>query len=140
MDIYVGNLPLDISENEIQSLFEAHGQVSSVKIVKDRDTNTSRGFGFVQMQDEEEAQNAIRALDGNDFQGNKLKVNEARPRQPMGNTGGGRSGPGGAGGFNRRPGGSSGPGSSGGFRGGSSNPRGSSGGQRPGNNPYSRSR
>ncbi len=83
--IYVGNLPFSASEEEVRSLFAQHGSVRTVKLVSDRDTGRPRGFGFVEM-DALDASKAIEALNGQDFGGRTLRVNEARER-----TGGGRS-------------------------------------------------
>ena len=82
MDIYVGNLSYDVSENELRQVFEEFGTVDSVKIIIDRYTNRSKGFGFVGMNDEEEAKAAISRLNGTELDGRTMKVNEARPRQP----------------------------------------------------------
>ncbi len=81
MKIYVGNLSFQSSENEIRELFSQHGEVSDCTILLDRETGRSRGFGFVEMKDDDAGRNAISALDGNDFGGRNLKVNEARPRE-----------------------------------------------------------
>jgi RNA recognition motif-containing protein len=78
--LYVGNLPFDASIDDIRAAFEAHGTVHDVSLVTDRDTGRSRGFGFVEM-DEEGARAAIAGLDSKDFGGRDLKVNEARERQ-----------------------------------------------------------
>lgn len=80
MNIYVGNLPWQCSEADLQSAFEAYGEVSSAKIISDRETGRSRGFGFVEMPDNGAAQSAIDGLNEKDFQGRNLRVNEARPR------------------------------------------------------------
>ena len=80
MNIYVGNLPFDLSESQLQAEFEAYGQVSSVKLITDRDSGRPRGFGFVEMDDDSEAKAAIEGLDGKDVGGRSLKINEARPR------------------------------------------------------------
>ncbi len=80
MNIYVGNLPYRISEDEIRDVFGAHGEVSSVKIIIDRDTGRSKGFGFVEMPDDEAARAAIDACNEMEVGGRPLKVNEARPR------------------------------------------------------------
>lgn len=92
MRIYVGNMPFSMNEAELRGLFEAHGQVESVDIVKDRETGRPRGFGFVEMQDEAAAQKAIAALNDFDASGRRLNVNQARPREERG---GKRRGPGG---------------------------------------------
>jgi RNA recognition motif-containing protein len=90
MNIYVGNLPRASTQDELKQLFEGFGEVKSASIVKDRDTGESRGFGFVEMADNQAAQTAINSLNDKDFQGRKLTVNEARPKTE--NRGGGRSG------------------------------------------------
>lgn len=79
--IYVGNIPFSATENDIRDLFGAYGDVSSVKLIEDRETGRFRGFGFVEM-DDEGALAAIEALDGQDMSGRPLKVNEAKPRAP----------------------------------------------------------
>jgi len=81
--IYVGNLPFNASETEVRNLFEAHGTVHSVKLVTDRQTGRPRGFGFVEM-DDNDAATAIESLDGHDFNGRNLRVNEARERRSQG--------------------------------------------------------
>jgi RNA recognition motif-containing protein len=86
--LYVGNLNYRSREEDLRDLFAAYGEVTSANIVMDRETGRSRGFGFVEFSDEEAAQSAMEALDGQDFEGRQLKVNEARPRQ---NAGGRRS-------------------------------------------------
>lgn len=80
MNIYVGNLPFNASEQEVHDLFAEFGSVSSVSIINDRDTGRSRGFGFVEM-DDPGASKAIESLDGAEFAGRRLKVNQARPRE-----------------------------------------------------------
>ncbi|NDV19531.1 RNA-binding protein [Pseudodesulfovibrio sp. JC047] len=79
-NIYVGNLPWSSTEDEVRAAFEAYGQVSSVKLIEDRETGRPRGFGFVEMDDDSSALEAIEALDGKDFGGRNVKVNEAKPR------------------------------------------------------------
>lgn len=96
--IYVGNLSFQSTEDEIRELFEAHGTVESVAVITDRDTGRPRGFGFVEMSTAEEAQAAIRALDGKSVDGRQLKVNEAQAKSRDGGGGGGRGGYGGGGG------------------------------------------
>lgn len=125
MNIYVGNLSRQVTEDALKQLFEAFGQVSSIRIIKDKFSGEPKGFGFVDMSNQDEAQNAIKQLDGTEFEGNRLKVNEARPPQqrPMNSRGGYNrgGGSGSRGGFNRNGGGSTGGfGSRGGDRGGSS--------------------
>ncbi len=80
MNIYVGNIPFSISEEELQQLFAAHGNVTSAKIITDRNSGRSRGFGFVEMGDDEKALAAIEALNGSESGGRKLVVNKARPK------------------------------------------------------------
>ena len=94
MNIYVGNLSFDVSEDEIRQAFEAFGEVSSVNIITDRYSGQPRGFGFVEMPEKAEAQTAIENLNGKELSGRALNVNEARPRADRG---GGRSGGGGGG-------------------------------------------
>lgn len=116
-NLYVGNLPYTISDSELQSLFEAHGSVQSAQIIIDRDTGRSKGFAFVEMGNDAEAQAAIAALNGKEVSGRALTVNEARPREerkgPRGFGGGGSRG--GSGGDRR--GGGGGYGGGGGGRG-----------------------
>jgi RNA recognition motif-containing protein len=81
MNIYVGNLSREVSEQELREAFEAHGQVSSARVIKDRYTGESRGFGFVEMPEMAEARAAMAALKGTEMKGRTLTVNEARPRQ-----------------------------------------------------------
>lgn len=81
MNIYVGNLTYDLSEDDLQQIFNEYGEVSSVKIIKDRDTNRSKGFGFITMDDDENASKAISELDGVEVSGRTLRVNEARPQK-----------------------------------------------------------
>jgi RNA recognition motif-containing protein len=80
MKLYVGNMSFDSNESEIRKAFEAYGQVDSVTIIMDRDTGRPKGFGFVEMSNEAEARKAIESLNGKDFMGRTLNVNEARPR------------------------------------------------------------
>ncbi|MDR1946053.1 MAG: RNA-binding protein [Desulfovibrio sp.] len=79
--LYVGNLPWSATEEEVRNLFAVHGSVKSVNLVSDRDTGRARGFGFVEMEDED-ALKAVQALDGTSFGGRSLRVNEAQPKQP----------------------------------------------------------
>jgi RNA recognition motif-containing protein len=81
MNIYVGNLSQESTEGDLREAFEAFGQVTSVKIITDKYTGESRGFGFVEMPNTREAQSAISGLDGKDLKGRTIKVNEARPRR-----------------------------------------------------------
>ncbi len=114
MNIYVGNLPYSTTEQELTTLFSPHGQVDRSQIIIDRETGRSRGFGFVEMPNDEEARKAIAAMNGADMGGRGLVVNEARPREAGG--GGGRGGFGGGGGRGGFGGG--GGGGRGGFGGG----------------------
>jgi len=84
MNIYVGNLLREATEDDLRQAFEEFGQVTSAKIIKDKYTDDSRGFGFVEMPDQQEAKSAISGLDGKDLKGRTLKVNEARPREDRG--------------------------------------------------------
>ncbi len=88
MKLYVGNLSPHTTEDTLRQTFESHGEVSSVNIVKDRYTGESRGFGFVELYNKEEAQSAISSLNGQTLDGNSLNVNEARPRSNDRNRGG----------------------------------------------------
>jgi len=81
MNIYVGNLSYSMSESELREAFAAYGEVSSVKILIDRETGRSRGFGFVEMPNQKEAELAVAQLNGKDVGGRALRVNEARPRE-----------------------------------------------------------
>ena len=92
MNIYVGNLSFDATEDDLRSAFGAQGEVSSANIIMDRDTGRSRGFGFVEMPNDEEARKAIEAVNGTDIAGRSVSVNEARPRQDRGSGGGGGGG------------------------------------------------
>ncbi|MBT1704743.1 RNA recognition motif domain-containing protein [Chryseosolibacter indicus] len=113
MNIYVANISFKSTEQDLRELFEQHGEVSSVKIITDRDTQRSRGFGFVEMPDSESAKQAINELNGFNFQGKELMVNEARPKTDSPGGGyGNRSG----GGYGNRSGGGSGNRGGGGFK------------------------
>jgi RNA recognition motif-containing protein len=94
--IYVGGMPYSATDAELNDLFAPHGTVQSAKVITDKFTGQSRGFGFVEMSTPEEAQKAISALNGTQFGGRTLTVNEAKPQEPRtGGGGGGRRGPGG---------------------------------------------
>ena len=93
--LYVGNLSYETTDSDLDKLFAAHGSVQSAQVIMDRDTGRSKGFGFVEMGSDAEAQAAIQALNGKDVGGRSLTVNEARPREERG---GGRGGYGGGGG------------------------------------------
>ena len=84
MKLYVGNLSFESTENDLQDLFEQHGQVSEVRLMMDRMTGKSRGFAFVTMNDDEQAKAALSATNGHELNGRALKVNEARPREDRG--------------------------------------------------------
>ncbi|MFO0974387.1 MAG: RNA-binding protein [Phycisphaerae bacterium] len=116
--LYVGNLPYSVSSSDLEQLFSAHGQVTSAQVISDRLTGQSKGFGFVEMASDEDAQKAITAMNGQTRDGRALTVNEARPREERpggfggggggrrfggsgGGGGGGRGGPGGGRGGNR---------------------------------------
>ena len=113
--LYVGNLPYSVSDSDLQQMFEAHGTVTSAQVIMDRDTGRSKGFGFVEMSSDAEAQAAVDAMNGKDINGRPLTVNEARP-SPAG--GGGRGGRGGYGGGGGGRGGGGGYGGGGGGYGG----------------------
>ena len=95
--IYVGGLPYSATEQQLSDLFAAHGSVASARIITDKFTGQSRGFGFVEMSSDSEAQAAITALNGSEMGGRTLTVNEARPQEPRTGGGGGRGGFGGGG-------------------------------------------
>jgi RNA recognition motif-containing protein len=82
MNIYVGNLPYSTTDDELRAAFEAHGSVDSAKVIFDRESGRSRGFGFVEMPNDDEGSAAIEAMNGKDMDGRSLNVNEARPRPP----------------------------------------------------------
>ena len=112
--IYVGNLPFSATEDEVRDLFSGFGEVSRVHLVTDRETGRPRGFGFVEMEDDEGAQKAIESLDQTSLGGRTLRINEAQPRQPRpgggGGGGGGYRGGGGGGGYRGGGGGGGGGG------------------------------
>ena len=118
--LYVGNLSYSVDSSELEQLFGAHGQVVSAQIINDRDTGRSKGFGFVEMSTDAEAQAAVAALNGQQHEGRALTVNEARPREERsgGGGGGGRGGGGGYGGGGGGGRGGFGGGGGGGGRGG----------------------
>ena len=97
-NIFVGNLSFGATEDAVRQLFEAYGNVDRVSIVTDRETGQPRGFGFVEMANDEEAEKAIAALNGRDLNGRTMNVNEARPKTERGFGGGGGGGRGGGGG------------------------------------------
>lgn len=109
--LYVGNLSYNVTDSDLASMFEAHGTVESAQVIMDRDTGRSKGFGFVEMKTDQEAQAAASALNGQEVEGRALTVNEARPK-----TEGGRGGGGGGGGRGGYGGGRGGGGGGGGGR------------------------
>jgi RNA recognition motif-containing protein len=92
--LYVGNLPYGVTDGDLEQMFQAHGTVQSAQVIMDRDTGRSKGFGFVEMGSDQEAQAAISAMNGKEIEGRALTVNEARPKE---GGGGGRGGHGGGG-------------------------------------------
>jgi RNA recognition motif-containing protein len=99
--VYVGNLTYEVTDGDLNQLFEPHGTVLSAQVIMDRDTGRSKGFGFVEMGNDDEAQAAIAALNGQDHNGRSLKVDEARERPPRSGGRGGYGGGRGGGGRNR---------------------------------------
>ncbi len=97
--LYVGNLPYSATEQTLHETFGAIGTVDSVNLITDRDTGQSKGFGFVEMSSDSEAQKAIQELNGTAIEGREIKVNEAKPKAPRGGRGGGGYGGGGGGGY-----------------------------------------
>src|SRR5580692_5350895 len=116
--LYVGNLSYDVTDAALSEMFAAHGTVQSAQVIMDRDTGRSKGFGFVEMGSDAEAQAAIAAMHGKEVEGRALTVNEAKPKE-SGGGGGGRGGYGGGGGGGGGRGGYGGGGGGGGGRGGS---------------------
>ena len=113
--LYVGNLTYQVTDSDLTKMFEAHGSVRSAQVIMDRDTGRSKGFGFVEMGTDQEAQAAIQALNGKEVEGRALTVNEARPKTEGGGRGG-RGGYGGGGGGGGGRGGYGGGGGGGGGR------------------------
>ena len=119
--LYVGNLSYDVDSSQLEQMFTSHGTVTSAQIITDRDTGRSKGFGFVEMGSQADGENAIAQLNGKEVDGRQLKVNEAKPQNDRGGSGGGgRGGYGGGGGGSRGGGGggnrSGGGGNSGGYK------------------------
>ena len=114
--LYVGNLDYGVSDSDLEQMFAAHGTVVSAQVITDRDSGRSKGFGFVEMASDQEAQAAISALNGKDVSGRNLTVNEARPKEAGGGGGGRGKGGGGRGGYGG--GGGGGGGGRGGYGGG----------------------
>lgn len=105
MRIYVGNLSFNTAETELEQLFGTHGQVDSVRLIRDQATGRSRGFGFVEMSNDDQGRTACEVLNQQEFEGRRLTVNEAKPQERSGFGGGGggnRNGGGGGGGFGRQ--------------------------------------
>ncbi|MGB8194466.1 MAG: RNA-binding protein [Chitinophagaceae bacterium] len=105
MNIYVSNLSFTVQDEDLKEFFAEYGEVTSAKVIMDKETGRSRGFGFVEMSDESSAQKAIRELDGAQVDGRPIRVNIAKPREERGNSGGGG---GSRGGFSSRSGGGGG--------------------------------
>lgn len=111
MNLYVGNLLFDVTENELKELFEPFGQVTEIRLIMDKFSGKSKGFGFIEMPSKDEAQKAIEGLNGKDIKGRAMTVNEAKPKVERGGRGGfggggrGRGGFGGGGGRGGRGGG-----------------------------------
>lgn len=117
--LYVGNLPYSVTSSSLEQMFGEHGSVQSAQVIMDRDSGRSKGFGFVEMGSDQEAQTAISAMNGKEIDGRALTVNEARPKEEGGRGGGGgRGGYGGGGGGGGRRGGGGGGGYGGGGGGG----------------------
>jgi RNA recognition motif-containing protein len=110
--LYVGSLPYSVNDETLSQLFSTYGTVESAKVITDRETGLSKGFGFVEMASEQEATEAINNLNGTGFEGRTLTVSKARPQAPREGGGGFRGGPGG-GGKGKRPGGGGGRGGGG---------------------------
>jgi len=132
--LYVGNLSYGVTSSDLEQLFGQHGQVTSAQVINDRDTGRSKGFGFVEMANDAEADAAIAALNGQQHGGRALTVNEARPREERGGGGGGFGGGGGGGGRRGGFGGGGGgggrsSGGGGGYGGGGGGGRGDRGGR-----------
>ena len=130
MELYVGNLPWSIADESLAALFTAHGTVQRAKVVMDRETGRSRGFGFVTMPNADEGKTAIEATNGADCDGRPLRVREAEPKPPGGGGGGFGGGGGGGGGGSREGGGYGGGGGGGGGYGGGGGREGGGGGGR----------
>jgi RNA recognition motif-containing protein len=114
--LYVGNLTYSVTSSDLESWFAQYGTVQSAQVIQDRDTGRSKGFGFVEMNTDAEAQAAIQGLNDQEYEGRRLTVNEAKPREPR--SGGGYGGGGGRGGYGGGGGGRSGGGGYGGGGGG----------------------
>ncbi|MBI1322403.1 RNA-binding protein [bacterium] len=132
--LYVGNLSFRTSSSDLDQLFSQYGSVISAQVLEDRETGRSRGFGFVEMNSDEEATAAVEALHDHEFQGRRLTVNEAKPREPRPGGGGFGGGGGSRGGYGG--GGGGGGGSRGGYGGGGGGGRSDYGGGRGGRDRY----
>ena len=140
MNIYVGNMTFDVSEDELREAFEQFGEITEVRLIMDKFSGKSKGFGFIEMPSKEEAEKAIEEMNGKEFKGRDLSVNEAKPKVDRGGRGGGGRGGSGGGGRGRssfgggggRGGSGSGGGGRGGFGGGGGGRGGSGGGGRGG--------
>ncbi len=124
--LYVGNLPFSVTEGTLTDWFSPFGNVESARLITDRDTGRSKGFGFVEFGSDEDAERAINEMNGKEMEGRALTVNEARPQEPR--SGGGGRGGGGGGGYGGGGGGGYGGGGGGGGRGGRGGDRGGRGG------------
>ena len=133
--IYIGNLPYDATEDQVRDLFSQYGEVVSCALPSDRETGRPRGFGFIEMSNDD-GRKAIEALDGHDFGGRQLRVNEARPREDRGGGGGGGGYSGGGGGGGGYSGGGGGRGGGGGGRSGGGGGGGGYGGGGGGRDRY----
>ncbi len=103
MNIYVGNLPFNLGEEDLKEIFEEYGEVASSKIISDKFSGRSKGFGFIEMDSDDDANNAIKELNNAEVGGRNIKVNESKPRENRGgDRGGDRRGGGGGGGYQRR--------------------------------------
>lgn len=105
MNIYVGNLPFNLGEEDLKEIFEEYGEVATTKIISDKFSGRSKGFGFVEMENDDEANNAIKELNNAEVSGRNIKVNESKPRETSGGgdrRGGGGDRRGGGGGYQRR--------------------------------------
>jgi RNA recognition motif-containing protein len=102
MSIYVGNLPFEVTQDDLSRVFSDYGTVKRVQLPTDRETGRPRGFGFVEMETEDAETSAIEALDGSEWMGRELKVNKAKPREERNRSGGGWGGNSNSGGYSRR--------------------------------------
>jgi RNA recognition motif-containing protein len=89
--LYIGGLPFSVTDDQLKTLFESHGTVESAKVIMDRYSDRSRGFGFVEMSTQQEAEQAVQALNGTDLEGRSLTVNESKPRENRSGSGGARN-------------------------------------------------